>query len=108
AFLFGWMMFFSYAASATAVTTSLAVESAGHFIAKYTTFTPFMSRTATVPIILVFTVVNCIGVRESGKTQNILTLLKVGGIMTVIGACFFLGHGHAGTFTPFLPPGRTV
>lgn len=107
-FLFGWMMFFSYAASATAVTTSLAVESAGHFISKYTAFTPLMSRSLTVAIILVFTTVNCIGVRESGKTQNVLTVLKVSGILAVIGACFLLGHGHAGAFTPILPEGRSL
>ena len=108
AFLFGWMMFFSYAASATAVTTSLAVESAGHFIRKYTAFTPVMSRGLTVAIILVFTTVNCIGVRESGKTQNILTLLKLGGIVAVIGACFLTGRGSTANFAPLLPEGRSV
>ena len=106
AFLFGWMMFFAYAASATAVTTSLAVESAGHFIAKVTPFTPMMSRALTVAIILVFTAVNCIGVRESGKTQNVLTLLKVGGILAVIGACFLLGKGTTAHYAPFAPADR--
>ncbi len=101
-------MFFSYAASATAVTTSLAVANAGHFIGKYTEFTPLMSRSVTVAIIVVFTLVNCIGVRESGKTQNILTLLKVGGILTVITACFFLGRGHPGAYSPLLPPDKSV
>ena len=108
AFLFGWMMFFSYAASATAVTTSLAVENAGHFIAKYTEFTPMMSRTITVAIILLFTIVNCLGVREGGKTQNVLTFLKVSGILAIIGACLIIGKGHPGAFTPLLPPDRTV
>lgn len=108
AFLFGWMMFFAYAASATAVTTSLAVESAGHFIAKYTAFTPLLSRTLTVLIILGFTAINCAGVRESGKTQNLLTLLKVGGIVAIIGACFLLGEPHPNPYTPILPAGRPV
>ena len=108
AFLFGWMMFFAYAASATAVTTSLAVESAGHFIAKYTSFTPLMSRSLTVLIILVFTGINCFGVRESGKTQNLLTLLKVGGILAVIGACFALGEGRPQPYAPFFPEGRSL
>ncbi len=108
AFLFGWMMFFAYAASATAVTTSLAVESAGHFISKYTSFTPLMSRSLTVLIIVTFTTVNCIGVRESGKTQNILTLLKVGGIIAIIGACFLLGDGRPSPYSPLLPAGRSL
>ena len=108
AFLFGWMMFFAYAASATAVTTSLAVESAGHFIAKVVPFTTVMSRTLTVGLILVFTAVNVIGVRESGKTQNLLTLLKLGGIMAVIAACFVLGEGSASHFRPLLPADRSL
>jgi APA family basic amino acid/polyamine antiporter len=108
AFLFGWMMFFAYAASATAVTTSLAVESAGHFIKKVVPFTTVMSRTLTVGLILVFTAVNVAGVRESGKTQNVLTLLKLGGIVAVIGACFLLGDGSAAHYRPVFPAGRGV
>ncbi|MBL8960914.1 MAG: amino acid permease, partial [Gemmatimonadetes bacterium] len=108
AFLFGWMMFFAYAASATAVTTSLAVENAGHFIGKFTEFTPAVSRTLTVAIILVFAVINCLGVREGGKTQNVLTILKVGGIVGVIVACFASGKGSVANFSPMLPEGRTV
>jgi len=108
AFLFGWMMFFAYAASATAVTTSLAVESAGHFIGKVVPFTTVMSRALTVALILVFTAVNVAGVRESGKTQTVLTLLKLGGIAAVIGACFLLGDGSAAHYRPLLPADRTA
>ena len=107
AFLFGWMMFFAYAASATAVTTSLAVENAGHFIGKFTAFTPALSRTLTVVIILAFALINCVGVREGGKTQNVLTVLKVGGIVGVIVACFASGKGSTANFSPMLPAGRT-
>ena len=108
AFFFGWMMFFAYAASATAVTTSLAVANAGHFIAKYTEFTPLMSRLLTVAAILTFTAVNCVGVRQSGKTQNVLTVLKVSGIIGVIAVCFVLGNGSLAHFKPLLPADRSV
>lgn len=108
AFLFGWMMFFAYAASATAVTASLAIENAGHFISRYTEFTPVMARVMTTGLILIFTLVNCVGVRESGKTQNVLTLLKVGGILAVIAVCFVLGRGSLDHFQPMLPADRSV
>ena len=108
AFLFGWMMFFAYAASATAVTTSLAVENAGHFIGKVTPFTPWMARSMTAGIIAVFAAVNCFGVREGGRTQNVLTALKVAGILAVIGVCFVLGQGSASHFTPVFPEGKSI
>lgn len=106
-FLFGWMMFFAYAASATAVTTSLAVESAGHFIGKVVPFTTVMSRSMTVALILLFTAINMFGVRESGKTQNILTLLKLGGILAIMAACFLLGEGSVSHYAPVFPADRS-
>jgi amino acid transporter len=107
AFLFGWMMFFAYAASATAVTTSLAVESAGHFISKVVPFSTVMSRSMTVALILLFTAINMFGVRESGKTQNILTLLKLGGIVAIMAACLLLGEGSVSHYAPVFPTDRS-
>ena len=79
-------MFFSYAAGAT--------------------------RLLTVVIIMTFAVVNALGVRQGGRTQNVLTVLKVGGLLTVVGACFLLGHGSVANYFPLLPadtsPGQMV
>ncbi len=105
AFLFGWMMFFAYAAGATAVTTSMASQYAGRFL-PILTEAGVGAKLLTVAIIATFTVINCLGVTEGGKTQNVLTLLKLGGILTVIGAAFLLGKGSLDHFTPLLPADR--
>lgn len=106
AFLFGWMMFFAYAAGATAVTASLAAQYAGGFIPGLADAGPWATRLVAVAVILTFAVVNALGVREGGKTQNVLTVLKVGGILVVVGACFLLGQGSVANFLPLWPAGR--
>jgi APA family basic amino acid/polyamine antiporter len=107
AFLFGWMMFFTYAAGATAVTSTLGAQYAGHFLAKWLPYDEAANRAVTIAIILTFTVINCLGVRQGGRTQNVLTFLKVGGLLSVIGACFLLGGGDLARFGPLLPPDRS-
>ncbi|MEO8448770.1 MAG: amino acid permease [Gemmatimonadota bacterium] len=106
AFLFGWMMFFAYAAGATAVTTSMASQYAGQFLPGLGPAGGWGPKLLTVAIIATFTVVNCLGVTQGGKTQNVLTVLKLGGILTVIGAAFLLGKGSLSHFVPLLPPDR--
>lgn len=107
AFLFGWMMFFAYAAGATAVTSSFAAEYAGEFVPGLTEAGPWATRILTVAIIMTFAVVNALGIREGGQTQNILTLLKVGGLLAVVGICFALGRGSVANYLPILPADRS-
>lgn len=103
AFLFGWMMFFSYAAGATAVTASLAAQYAGGFVPGLAEAGPWATRILAVVIIMTFAAVNALGVRQGGRTQNVLTVLKVGGLLTVVGACFLLGEGSVANYLPILP-----
>ena len=107
AFLFGWMMFFAYAAGATAVTSSLAALYAGQFIPGLAEAGPWATRVLTVVIIMTFAIINALGVTAGGRTQNILTLLKVGGLLTVVGACFLLGNGSVANFLPVLPADKS-
>jgi len=106
AFLFGWMMFFAYAAGATAVTASLAAQYAGQFVPGLTDAGPWATRILTVVIIMTFATVNCLGVKEGGRTQNVLTVLKVGGLLAVVGVCLLLGDGSVTHFFPILPEDR--
>jgi basic amino acid/polyamine antiporter, APA family len=106
AFLFGWMMFFAYAAGATAVTTTMGAQYAGHFLSRWIPFDDAVNRALTVAIILTFTFINCLGVRQGGRTQNVLTFLKVGGLVAVTAACLLLGDGDWARLGPLLPPDR--
>ena len=67
AFLFGWMMFFAYAAGATAVTATLGAEYAARFLPAGAGWGALATKAITVAFIGIFTVVNCVGVRESGR-----------------------------------------
>jgi len=108
AFLFGWMMFFAYAAGATAVTASLAAQYAGHFLPGLAAPGSWGVKILAVAIIMTFAGVNCLGVREGGTTQTVLTILKVGGLLTVVGVCFLLGDGSVTNYLPILPEGRSA
>ncbi len=48
--------------------------------------------------IIIFYTINLLGLRTSSKTQNILTIIKIGMVLTLIGAIFF--GGQENTFTP--------
>ena len=104
AFLFGWMMFFAYAAGATAVVTSMAAQYAGHFLARFVEFDGMAPRAFAVGIIGLLAFTNCLGVRQGAQTQNVLTFLKLGGILAIVGICFFVGEGKSSPFQPMLPP----
>jgi len=106
AFLFGWMMFFAYAAGACAVVATMAAQYAGHFLSQVMDYGPIASRTVAVAVIAALVLVNCLGVRQGGRTQNILTFLKVGGMLAIIAICFLLG-GKGSPFEPVLPAGRS-
>ncbi len=106
AFLFGWMMFFAYAAGATAVTTTMGAQYAGHLLGRWVPYGEGTNRAMTVGIILTFTLINCLGVREGGRVQNLLTFLKVGGLLAVMAACFLFGDGDLARLGPLLPPDR--
>lgn len=108
AFLFGWMMFFTYAAGATAVTASLAAQYAAGFVPGLAAAGPWGIRIVAVLVILTFSAVNALGVREGGRTQTVLTILKVGGLLGVVLSCFALGNGSVANYLPILPADRSV
>ncbi len=56
-----------------------------------------------VIVIAVFTVVNCLGVREGASTQNTFMIAKIAAILAVVGVGIF-AIGHAGTAQPAVIP----
>jgi APA family basic amino acid/polyamine antiporter len=106
AFLFGWMMFFAYAAGASAVVATMAAQYAGHFLNQVMDYGPGASRTVAVLIIVTLAAVNCLGVRQGGRAQNVLTALKLAGMLAIVAIGFLLG-GKGSPLEPMLPTGKT-
>src|SRR5690606_23418266 len=65
--------------------------------------------TIKILFVLFLTVINIVGVREAGKANDILTILKIAPILifTIAGIVFFLIKPSllVANFTPFLPLG---
>ena len=56
-----------------------------------------------VAAIALVTGVNYLGVRLGGRVQVVLTALKIGAVLAVVGFGFALGHGTTAHFQPLLP-----
>ena len=106
AFLFGWTMFFANSTGAVAVVASIAGIYAGHFLGRVMPYGPSSARAISVALILSLTVVNCLGVRLGGKTQNVLTFLKVAMMVFLVGAAVLLVPWDFGRFLPLYPSDR--
>ncbi|MFN2572338.1 MAG: APC family permease [Gemmatimonadales bacterium] len=99
AFLYGWS---NFSVINTASITAIAVA-----FAKYIGFFAPVSETGirVIAIVSIFllTALNCRGVRLGAATQNILTTLKMGALIALIGTSFLLHGGGATNFQPFWP-----
>lgn len=61
------------------------------------------AQPVAVGALLVFTVINYLGVRIGGRVQVALTAIKVASILAIVAAAFSLGHGSSTNFHPFWP-----
>jgi APA family basic amino acid/polyamine antiporter len=52
-----------------------------------------------VGIVLVFSVINVVGLRLAAKVQNLLTGLKLCALLLFLGFAFVIGHGSVGHFS---------
>ena len=106
AFLFGWMMCFTYATGAIAVVAAMASVYAGEVFGRFMPSGSWGERVVAAGLIGILTTVNYLGVRIGGKTQNVLTVLKVGMLLGLILIGLAFGEGDFDQFTPFLPADR--
>jgi basic amino acid/polyamine antiporter, APA family len=91
AFLYGWSMFLAIASGTVA---SLAVAFST-YVGAVIPFGPLTSRLVSVLVIVVITVVNVWGTRQSADLQNWTTLAKV---LLILGVCVILlslGRGYS-------------
>jgi basic amino acid/polyamine antiporter, APA family len=105
AFCYGWTLLLvsqSGGTAAAAVTFAFYLPklSGLHLSATETTI-------VAVVIIAIFTIVNCLGVREGASTQNLFMILKIAAIVGVVAVGAFAlrhsVHAPAASFPPFNP-----
>ncbi|HET9028885.1 MAG TPA: amino acid permease [Candidatus Aquilonibacter sp.] len=102
AFCYGWTLLLvsqSGGAAASAVTFAFYLPAmiGTHLSAGSQT-------TIAVIVIALFTIVNCLGVRQGATTQNTFMIAKIAAILAVIGVGIF-AIGHAGTLqSAAIPP----
>jgi amino acid transporter len=104
AFLFGWAEFLVVRSGSMA---TLAAAFARYFAQlcphpRAVTNAVWQAGAATLAIAVV-TVVNVLGTRRGGRLQVIGTVLKVGGVATLIALPFLTGGGSLANFQPFWP-----
>ncbi len=94
-FLFGWSMFM------VAESGGVASLAAGFaiYLGYFVPMGPVSAKCAAAAVIALFAWANYRGVRAGAWTQNLLTALKVAGLLVLIGAAFAApaGHGTSGT-----------
>lgn len=79
-FLCGWSFFVAAQTAGIAVLAVGFAEYAGEFAP----LTPWEQKWVAAASILVFTAINCVGVREGGAVQALLTGVKVGAIAVIV------------------------
>ncbi len=101
-FLCGWMLF-TVGTSGSIATLAAALPI---YLGAFLPLTPATSKLAGVVAIVVFTSINIIGVRSGAIVQNILTVLKVGGLVLMILVIFLAPLPTAPSSAPV--PGGAV
>lgn len=101
-FLYGWSLL-AVIHSGSIATLAVAFRI---YLAQIVPLSAFQQKCAGIACVLVFTVVNCLGVRSGKKAQNLLTIAKFGGLAIMIGLLFYGGHFHL-LRASFLPAGAS-
>lgn len=88
AFLYGWALFsLIQSGSIATLASGLAL-----YTSKIVTLTPFEFKALPTAAILVFSIVNLVGIRVARAVQNIGTISKLTGIALVFGLLIARGH----------------
>jgi APA family basic amino acid/polyamine antiporter len=91
AFLYGWALFFVISSASIA---TLAVAFAG-YLGQLMPLGTWSARAVAVGVVVVLTVINVIGTRQSANMQNWTTAIKVGAIVLMSAFMLTAGNGFA-------------
>jgi APA family basic amino acid/polyamine antiporter len=101
AFLYGWTLFLVISSGSIA---TLAVAFSG-YLGEIVPLTPVLSKLIAVGMIVIVTVINVLGTRESANVQNWTTAIKVSAILIMSAALLWLGSGFSGAGVALWPAG---
>src|SRR5947208_13894196 len=91
AFLYGWTLFFVISSGSVA-TLAVAFSS---YLGEIVPLSPLVAKLAAIAMLVIVTVVNVLGTRESANLQDWTTAIKVTAILLMSLLLFVLGHGFA-------------
>ncbi|HEX6047903.1 MAG TPA: amino acid permease [Gemmatimonadaceae bacterium] len=91
AFLYGWTMFFAVGSGSCA---TLAVAFT-RYLGQFVTVSPFVGKLVAIAVILAVMLINVRGTRQSANAQNVMTAVKVGGILVMSVLLTAMGTGMA-------------
>ena len=82
--------FFGWARVTVILTGSIALLSyvCGDYLTRVVSLGPYSSAIYAVLVVVALTAINLVGLRESARAQNILTIVEVGGLVLVVIAGF--------------------
>lgn len=95
AFLFAWMMFFTYSTGAIAVVAIMAANYLGQFAGRFVNYSNTTATAVAVTIIAVLAVLNYFGARMGGRVQAGITTLKVLTVVFAIACALLVFNGPA-------------
>lgn len=94
-FLFGWTLFLVIDSGAIA---TLAVAFSTKYLPYFVQLPPLVTKAVAIALITFLVAVNYIGVRWGANLQNLLTLIKFGGLVAVCGIVFIFAKGSTAHF----------
>jgi len=89
AFLYGWCVFFVMVTGSIATLASAFAIYLGYLVPV----SPWILKTAAIGVIVVLTIINCLGIRAGARVQNFLTVIKIGSLLGIAGVLFSCGKG---------------
>jgi APA family basic amino acid/polyamine antiporter len=111
-FLSGWVSFFAGFSAPIAAAALAFSDYFAHFFPSFAVtgaaansgssagwFHTGHGQLLAVGIVLVFSVINVVGLKLAAKVQNIITALKLGGLLLFLGFAFAMGHGSISHFS---------
>jgi APA family basic amino acid/polyamine antiporter len=89
AFLYGWALFFVISSGSMA-TLAVAFSS---YLGEIVPLSPWLAKLAAIGMIVIVTVINVVGTRESANVQDWTTTIKVAAIVLLSAILIVMGHG---------------